>query len=515
MAIASLKKRFFAKLGTNIVWVLTAFGVESIIPRALGPQAYGNFSFLSNFFTQVVSFLDMGTSICFYTKLAQRTDDAGLVSFYFRFMGVVTFLITLFCLVTIKTNLSEVLWPNQSARYIIMASFWGLLTWSVEVFIKIADAHGVTVTTEFVRIGQRLVALLLICLLFFLGYLNLFTLFVYHYVIMLGMIAAFIFVFYRKKLPVFFYVKLTRDKVKDYFDEFYRFSHPLLFFSIVALVTGILDRYLLQLFAGSVEQGFLGLSYKIGVLCSLFVSAMTPLIIRELAIAFDAKDHKRMQTLFRRQAPPLYFIGAYSGCFVCVQAAMITSVIGGQGFSEASLAVRIMAFYPINTSYAYIGSSYFFAVGQTGVYRNIGSTSLMIGLPITYFLIAPASRFGLDLGAVGVAAKMVGIQFVTINIILYVIAKQVKLSFMWFFAHQLLTLFSLIVTASVSSFLTNSILPAGSPVIVHVFTSGVLYTCLTALLVFAAPFFVGLKQKELKERISSWIAAVKARHSES
>jgi len=80
---ASLKKRYFAKLSTNLIGLGIGLITQAVIPRGLGPKAYGDFSFLSSFFIRVVGFLDMGTSIGFYTKLSQRQQDFGLVSFYF------------------------------------------------------------------------------------------------------------------------------------------------------------------------------------------------------------------------------------------------------------------------------------------------------------------------------------------------------------------------------------------------------------------------------------------------
>ena len=46
--------------------------VQALVPRMLGPSAYGNFGFLSAFFLQVIAFCDIGLSSAFYNKLSQR-----------------------------------------------------------------------------------------------------------------------------------------------------------------------------------------------------------------------------------------------------------------------------------------------------------------------------------------------------------------------------------------------------------------------------------------------------------
>jgi len=96
----SLKKRYFAKLSTNFASLAVNIVIQATIPRGLGPRAYGDFNFLSSLFTRIVNALDMGTSACFYTKLSQRQNDLGLVSFYLSFSGIIAIILLIFTGVT-------------------------------------------------------------------------------------------------------------------------------------------------------------------------------------------------------------------------------------------------------------------------------------------------------------------------------------------------------------------------------------------------------------------------------
>ncbi len=110
----------------------------------------------------------------------------------------------------------------------------------------------------------------------------------------------------RAGLGVDWHQGLSGTEVWGYLREFYDYSHPLFLYALVGLLTGSLDRWLLQIFGGSVEQGFHGLSYHIGVLGFLCTSAMTPLLTREFAIAFGARDLAQMARRFRGYIPLLY-----------------------------------------------------------------------------------------------------------------------------------------------------------------------------------------------------------------
>ncbi|HPP09193.1 MAG TPA: oligosaccharide flippase family protein, partial [bacterium] len=91
----SLRKRYFYKLFTNIAGYAIGLITMGIIPRALGPKAFGDFNFLTNFFNQVVNFLDMGSSTAFFTKISQRQKESSLFAFYLWFTVLVTILILL------------------------------------------------------------------------------------------------------------------------------------------------------------------------------------------------------------------------------------------------------------------------------------------------------------------------------------------------------------------------------------------------------------------------------------
>ena len=501
----SLKKRYLAKLAANLVGLGINLVTQAIIPRGLGPRAYGDFHFLSNFFTQIVGFLDMGTSIGFYTKLSQRQQDFGIVSFYLRFACIASFLVFVFVWCTQATGAYVTLWPEQKIFYVYLAAVWGILTWFVQIVNKMADAYGVTVSTEIARIIQKGLGLALILALFFTSQLNLTNFFFYHYFILIFLVLAFIWVMEKSGHSFRQSWRLSWNKIRAYAKEFYHYSHPLFVYALVGLIVGILDRWLLQKFAGSVQQGFFGLSYQIGAICFLFTSAMTPLITREFAVAFGEKDLREMARLFRRYIPMLYAIAAYFACFIAVQASKVTFIMGGGKFQHAALAVMIMAFYPIHQTYGQLSGSVFYATGQTALYRNIGITFMLIGLPVTYFLVAPPEKFGLDAGATGLAIKMVVLQFIGVNVQLWFNARLLKLHFWRYMGHQIVSVGCLLGIAGIAMFLVDKGLGLQNKVVLSFFLCGILYTLMTAVLGYAQPVLFGLQRRDIHSLIQTCV----------
>ena len=64
---------------------------------------------------------------------------------------------------------------------------------------------------------------------------------------------------------------------------------------------------------------------------------------------------------------------------------------------------------------------------------------MVIGLPLTYLLIAPVSKMGLDIGATGLAIKVVILAFIAVNVQLFFNPRLLKLKFWRYVAHQILS----------------------------------------------------------------------------
>jgi len=496
MTTDSLKKRYVAKLSGNLTGLAISPVTQAVIIRGLGPRGYGDFHFLSNFFTQVVGFLDMGTSSAFYIKLSHRQQDFGLVSFYLPFAGLVSLFVIIFVGCIHVTGIYTTFLPDQTILYIYLATVFAILAWLVNVLNMMTDAYGVTVSTEIARIIQRGLGLTLIFMLFVSNRLNLSNLFFYHYFILIFLALAFIWVMGRSGHSLRRSWRLTFDQIRAYTKEFYNYSHPLFVYALVGLIVGILDRWMLQKFSGSLEQGFYGLSYQIGVLCFLFTSAMTPLLMREFSIAHGANDLREMARLFRRYIPMLYAIAAYLACFIAVQADKVTIIMGGEKFHEAVLTVTIMAFYPIHQTYGQLSGSVFYATGQTALYRSIGIIFMLIGLPVTYFLIAPADKMGLDAGATGLAIKMVALQFIGVNVQLYFNSRLLGLQFWRYLGHQILSVGCLAGAAWLAKLSVNTVTAIQSEIIINVVLSGMLYTTIVIALLYFQPLIFGLKNED-------------------
>lgn len=491
----SLRKRYFFKVITNIFIFGTGAVTQAIIPRGLGPKAYGDFSFLSSFFSQLVSFFDMGTSPCFYTKFSQRPKEHSLVAFYSYLAFLMAFVLFIFVQIIVSLNWYKFIWPGQQIFYIYLATGFGFLTWLIPVLASMCDAYGITVAAEKIKIFQRIFAVVLILLLFIFRSLNLSNFFYYQYFISLLLGTALFFALKKEGhfVKESFIINIAR--VKGYIKEFGNYSHPLFIYSLMSLLGNLFDKWFLQLFGGSVEQGFYGFSFQIGSLCFLFSSAMTPLLTREFSIAHANNDISRISNLYKKHIPLFYAIAACISCFVAVQSNKVAYIMGGREYNNAVIPLIILAIYPAHQTYGQLCGAVYYATGQTRLYRNIGIGTIAFGLPLTYFLVAPKNFLGLNLGATGLAIKTELIAIISVNLLLWFNTRLMKLSFLRFIFHQVYTILLFVFLALVFSYVIDKIIPN---IFAAFLISGVLYTAAAIYVLFHHASVFRITREELR-----------------
>ena len=426
-------------------------------------------------------------------------------------MVVMVLVILFFVIAATSTIIHQKIWFEQSNQIIYFAMLYSILAWFLMVKNKIIDAYGITVNAEKAKIIQRVVALVIILVLFFINKLNLFSFFLYNYFITILLWIIFDFIIRKKGFYIGFTYRLNIKENRDYFKNLFRYVNPLIVMTIIVFAAGFLDRWLLQKFGGSIQQGFFTLSLKIGAVYFLFARSLTQLLTREFSVAFGKKDINQMRIMFRRYIPLIYGTVAYFACFVAAQSDKVARIVGGAEYEGAKTVMIIMAFYPIHQTYGQLSNAVFYATGQTKLYRNIGLSGMLLGLPLIYFLLAPRSMMGLNSGATGLAIKMVLVQFISVNIGLYFNTKFLSLPFFKFLLHQFGSVVIMIAIAIGARLGIDNIPIIKNNIILSFILSGIIYTILIVVISNYFPKLFGLDKKtiqKIKTSFFSWVHGI-------
>ena len=157
--------------------------------------------------------------------------------------------------------------------------------------------------------------------------------------------------------------------------------------------------------------------------------------------------------------------------------------------------------YPIHQTYGQLSSSLYYSSERTNLYKNIGGSILIFGLPCSFFLIS-SGNYGLNLGSTGLALKMIIIQLVQVNILLYYNMKFINGKFSFYFLHQILSVLFFLIIGLFSDFLISIIFDNQ---ILSFFISGFIYTILVIIFTYIFPYVFSLTRDDLKFYIYKYL----------
>ena len=491
----SLKKRYTIKLFANIVSGIIGAILIAIVPKALGPIAYGQFVFLQDFFMKAIGFLDMGSSIAFFTKLSARHTRKELITFYFSYSFVVLSFILCFIFMVNNFDVTSYILPDIPNEYIYLGLIFGFFTWFTQIFIKISDAYALTVSVELIKIGHKIVSLFLLLYFIYFTSFDLYVYFTFHYIAIFSFLLILTWLFVKKDIFSKTLLNIKELEFKKISKEFIEYCHPLLVYSIIGLIAGMFDIWLLQSTAGSEQTGFYGLAYSLAAMCFMFTSAMTPIITREFAKSYEQKDLENMRKLFYRYIPMLYSLATYFAVFISVQSENVLIIFTDEKFKDAYLVLVVMALYPIHQTYGQLSGSIFYATGQTKLMRNMAMFTQPLGMAISF-----GSIYLLDLGAVGLAYKMVIGQLIGVNIQLYFNSKFLGIDMKYFLFHQLYSIVFFATLAWISSNIINF-----NSSYVEFLISGLLYTLFVIIFTYVFPQVFATSRNEIRDVLANFL----------
>lgn len=443
----SLKKRYGIKLASSILSGLINAGVLLLVPKSLGPTAFGNYTYLVQFFTQTMALLDAGTSTAFFTKLSSQDNKNELIKFYGLFVSTLFFLIVIFIIALVTFDFGDYFGEGISSKEVSLAILFCFCTWLSQVLFKVSDSFALTVKVELLKIVNKSIFLISIISIVFVSSLSSYT---YYWVniafcilLMLSILVEFIRIGIISKNTYQVKINIIKNIV-----DFFKYSSPIFQFSVIGIFVGLLDIWMLKQFSGSDEVGFYGFSYSIAALSIVFTAALTPIITREFSVAYGKKDLVMISNIFKGYVPNLYLMATIIGVFISINSQDVILIFSDERFLSAQVTLSVIALYPLHQTYGQMTSSVLFSLEETRIYRTVGLVYSLIGLIVSFILI-----YYLDFGALGLVIKMVLIQFFIVNTQLVYICRMLDMKFYYFFVKQISSfVFCLIIAYVISCF---------------------------------------------------------------
>jgi O-antigen/teichoic acid export membrane protein len=417
----SIKSRFVATLTSNVLRTGLTFLTTIILARALGPAAYGELVFLLGSFAASRQILDAGTSTAFYTFLSQRPRGRQFLLTYFLWL-LAQFLIPLVLIGLLFPDAwIEHIWRGYDKLRVLealVAVFLQQQLW--QAITQIGESTRRNVSVQAMNLAVALAHLSLIALGWYLSLLS------------VGVVLAFIGTEYLLVLLLGYRLFVRpalreptqdlRSLLADYFTQ----CRPLVIYAWVGFAYSFFDNWMLNRFAGAQEQAYFSMANQFALLCLVPTTALLQIYWKEVAEAHDRNQPERIVYLFEKAARGVYAMTAMICGLVLPWSQEIMQHVLGSAYQEGWPILALMLIFALHVSLSQVTSATMFAAGEAGWQTRWGIGYMLVSIPFSYLVLAPANAPvpGLDLGAAGMAFKVLVLQFLLVNATLWWMAHR-------------------------------------------------------------------------------------------
>lgn len=361
----------------------------------------------------------------FFTLLSMRPRGRNFFTAYAVWTFGVQMVGTLIILLLVPASLLSKAWEGESRGLIILAFvavFASTQAWNS--VLQLGEAQRRTFVVQVASAAQALAHLILLTVAAITGHFNVAVVLVFlivEFAILIGVIA-----------PPLLRSALANSQDNEHWGEVARslvhYCRPVAVYSYAGFIYSFADRWLLQHFGGAVQQGLFGFAQQFGSISILVTAAMMNIFWKEIAEASALGNLDRVRDLYMRSRRALFFTAAWTSCLLIPWSGWLLVSVAGSQYAAGASVLALMLLYPVHQSLGQLQGTFFIATGETRLYSSLGLVSMGVSVIVTYFLLAtPSARIpGLGLGAMGLAAKLVGLQLIQVLLFGIVIARRYR-----------------------------------------------------------------------------------------
>ncbi|MDQ6768431.1 MAG: hypothetical protein M3Z54_00390, partial [Gemmatimonadota bacterium] len=306
-------ERVGASVALSAARAIASFFVAVLLARGLGPPGYGELTFLLASFASVALLLDSGSSTGFFTLLSMRPRGRHFFTAYAVWTFGVQMIGTLIFLLLVPASLLSKAWQGEPRPIVILAFLAAFLSsqgWAS--VLQLGEALRRTFTVQLASTAQTLAHLALVAFALLTGRLSVTAVIVFlaiEYTLLVTIIAPSLVKTSVRSAPI-------DESWRDVLREFVDYCRPVALYGYVGFAYGFADRWLLQHYGGSVQQGLFGFAQQFGAISILATAAMVNVFWKEIAEANARGNLERLRELYMRSRRMLFFTAAWTSCLL-------------------------------------------------------------------------------------------------------------------------------------------------------------------------------------------------------
>lgn len=488
----------------NVLRAGVTFATGIVLARGLSPAGYGDLMFLLGSFISINMLLDMGSSNAFKTFVSKAEQSVHFFLYYFAWLLFQFLIAFLFVWLICPDEWFQAIWLGHEQGIVFLALLSVFMQQKVWQMVgQIGEASRQTGRVQLLNIA---VAICYLGIVVFLGYAENLTLEYIFIGLSLQYAAAIVVAyFYLRKEHV---LSEHNTSLHTVLDNYWVYCRPLIFLAFVSFMYDFADKWLLQKYGGSEQQGYFQIAAQFAAVALLATTSVLNVFWKEIAEAWEQKNYSKAENIYRKVSRSLFLISSVVAGFLLPWSEQITVIILGDQYADAWPVLAIMFLYPIYQSLGQVGGAMLLATGHTKKFMYVSSFSMFCAIPATYYVLVPSEGFfisGLGMGAQGLALKIVMLSLITVNLQSWVVAKCTGWKFDWKF--QVVTVPLMLVLGVGSKFIVGLFMNVDAfrllDVAIPVFLVGLIYTSLVVFAIWWLPWLIAMSRQEIISVVSS------------
>jgi O-antigen/teichoic acid export membrane protein len=481
MVFKSIKSRFAISLVANVLRGLLIFLTAIFLARLLGSADYGRIAFLFATFQAVRQLLDPGVSSAFYTFLSQKKRSARFMWSYEIFLlGKYLLTVGLVWFVMPEAWINYA-WRGESRDLLVFALSAVLMQfeWWPST-MQLLESQRRTILAQSLYILLLALQLLGVYVLYWLDMLSIKSFMLMSAILWAsGTLVS--------MLRYHFQLVAEPETQEDpLLQNYIAYCLPMVSLGLLSFLVEFSDRWFLQAFAGSHEQGYFSVSQQIAAVTLMITASMVRVLWKEIAEALHYKNIQQAWTLYTKAKKGLFFVSAMIATGLGPWSEKIITLFFGSAYTMAAPVFMVLIFAATYQTLGQIEGTLLMASGKTGTGMLFNIFMAPLGIGLSFILIAGATGLGISaltpLGALGLAVKVLAVQIFTVNVLGYLLCKKMIWRFEWVYQLKILALLTPL------GFLTKIFFSKIFDVTIFtIMTAGIFYMMIVGALVMKFP----------------------------
>jgi len=492
---SSIFSRLIASIFGNLLKSALSFFTGILLARGLGPSEYGEFAFLLSSFMMLTQLLDMGSSNAFYTFISQKLRSQRFYLYYILWVtSQFIFSVLLLSMLTPESWIQD-LWQGESRERVVfafIAVFFQQQIW--QMISQIGESQRLTHRIQLINVLNGCIHFSVIGILYWWNILSIKLVFS---VIIVEYIGIVVVAYFMLRLQ---YTKETKS-FWQIFTDYKIYCLPLIPYAWISFADGFASTWLLQHYAGSIQQAYYAVAMQFSAISLLATRSVLSILWKEIAEANNQNNYKHVLNLFNNATKALFFIAGLITGFLIPWVREIIHFTLGEAYIAGVTAMSLMFFYPINQARGQVNGATFLALELTRPYVVIGIFGMSTSIVVAYFVLAPTNADipGLGLGSTGMALKMIGLQFISVNVSIWWLTQHLKGHFDWLYQFTGIGVFLFFGYIAYSG--ANGPVGETLPIVIRVMLAAGIYMAATMMVLYRVPVLFGIERVQLDRYI--------------